>query len=113
MLRWKSKIGIDKSKFITFDGTVRWIFGLVDRGEYYDMGIFYIYDNMQKETILPIVKNNVQTNKDEVFNNGDRNDINLPTRIYSDSFQRYQEHDFNYLGYIPHRINRSFWFDQG
>ena len=51
----KSKIEIDESKFITYGGTVRWMFGLVDRAKY-DIRIFYVNDNRQKETLLPIVK---------------------------------------------------------
>lgn len=51
----KSKIEIDESEFITSDGSVRWMFGLVYRAKY-DIRIFYIDDNRQKKTLLPIVK---------------------------------------------------------
>ena len=40
----KSKIEIDGSKFITYDGSVRWMFGLVDRAKY-DIRVFYVDDN--------------------------------------------------------------------
>ena len=43
----KSKIEIGESKFITYDERVRWMFGLVDRE--YDIRIFYLDDNRQKE----------------------------------------------------------------
>ena len=102
----KSKIEIDESKFIIYDGSVRWMFGLVDRAKY-DIRVFYVNDNRQKETLLPIVKNNVYTIPERVYNNEDGNNINLPTRIYSDCFQSYQESDFNQLGFILHRINHS------
>ena len=108
----KSKIEIDESKFITYDGSVRWMFGLVDRAKY-DIRVFYVNDNRQKETLLPIVKNNEYTIPERVYNNEDGNNINLPTRIYSDCFQSYQESDFNQLGFILHRINHSLWFAQG
>ena len=88
------------------------MFRLVDRGQY-DIRIFYVDDNRQKETLLPIVKKNVYTNANRVNNNEDRDDIFLPTRIYSDCFQSYQEIDFNSLGYILHSINHSLWFAQG
>ena len=35
----KSKIEIDESKFITFDGRIKWMFGLVDRAQY-DIRLF-------------------------------------------------------------------------
>ena len=108
----KSKIEIDESKFITYNNSVRWMFGLVDRGKY-DIIIFFVDDNRQKETLLPIVKKHVHTNSIRVNNNIDIDDIDLPTRIYSDSFQSYQISDFNNLGYILHRINHSLWFAQG
>ena len=107
----KSKIEIDESKFITYDGIVRWMLGLVDRAKY-DIRIFYIDDNRQKKTLLPIVKKNVYTFPDRVCNNEDGNNINLPTRIYS-CFQSYQGNDFNQIGFILHRINHSLWFVQG
>ena len=92
----KSKIEIDESKFITYNNSVRWMFGLVDRGKY-DIRIFFVDDNRQKETLLPIVKKNVHTNSIRVNNNIDIDDIELPTRIYSDSFQSYEISDFNSL----------------
>lgn len=108
----KSKIEIDESKFITYGGTVRWMFILVDRPKY-DIRIFYAIDNRQKETLLPIVEQNVYTFPNRVYNNENGNNINLPTRSYSDCFQSYQETDFNQLGFKLHRINHSLWFVQG
>lgn len=44
----KSRIEIDESKIITIGNTVRWMFGLVDRAKY-DIRIFFVNDNRQKE----------------------------------------------------------------
>lgn len=82
----KSKIEIDESKFITYNNSVRWMFGLVDMGKY-DIRIFYVNDNRQKETLLPIIKKYAYTNALIDNNYSDIDDIELPTRIYSDSFQ--------------------------
>jgi hypothetical protein len=51
----KSRIEIDESKVVTFGNTVRWMFGLCDRGKY-DIRIFFVNDNRTRETILPIIK---------------------------------------------------------
>ena len=51
----KSPIEIGESKVITNSNITRWMFGLVDRGSY-DVRVFYINDNLTKETLLPIIK---------------------------------------------------------
>ena len=56
----KSRIEIDESKVVSFGNTVRWMLGLVDRGNY-DIRIFFVNDNRTKESMLPIIKNNVYT----------------------------------------------------
>ena len=76
------------------------------------ISIFYVDDNRQKETLLPI-KKNVYINALRVNNNIDIDDIELPNRLYSDSFQRYQISDFNRIGFILYRNNHSLWFAQG
>ena len=85
---------------------MRWMFGLVDHGEF-AIGIFYLDDNRQKETLMPIVKNNVYTNAIKVNNNVDEDDINFPTHIYLDCLQSCQENDFNPMGFILYKINHS------
>ena len=70
------------------------------------ISIFYVDDNRQKETLLPI-KKNVYINALRVNNNIYIDDIELPTRLYSDSFQRYQISDFNRIGFILYRNNHS------
>ena len=62
---------------------------------------------------MSIIKKNLYTINDRVYNIEDGNNINLGTMIYSDCFQSYQEIAFNQLGYILHIINHSLWFLQG
>ena len=38
------KVEIDESKIVTYDGKVRWMFGIADRGRY-DVRIFFVNDN--------------------------------------------------------------------
>ena len=51
----KSRIEIDESKVITNNNISRWMLGLVDRGSY-DVRIFYVNENLTKETQLLIIK---------------------------------------------------------
>jgi hypothetical protein len=108
----KACIEIDASKLINYDGHTRWMFGLVDRGNY-DIRIFFVNNNRTRDTLLPIVKKNVYTYYNSVINNHDPNEHFPATRIYSDCFLSYQENDFNSSGYILHRVNHSVWFGQG
>ena len=108
----KSRIEIDASKIINLGNTVRWMFGLVDRAKY-DIGIFFVNDNNQKETLIPIIKNNVYTYYNNLNQNKDNNEIYYATRIYSDSFATYQIKDFNDNGYILYKVNHSVWFGSG
>ena len=114
----KSQIEIDESKVITNDNITRWMFVFVDRGNY-DIRIFYVNDNRTKETLLPIIKKNVYTYFNGIYNNQDPAPIDsnvdyiFPTRIYSDYFSSYQEVDFNSLGFKLYRINHSVWLGQG
>ena len=66
----KSRIEIDESKIITLGNTTRWMFGLVDRAKY-DICIFFVNDNRQKETLIPIIKDNVYTCYDNLNQNKD------------------------------------------
>ena len=108
----KSRIEIDESKVVTFGNTVRWMFDLCDRGKY-DIRIFFVNDNRTRETILPIIKNNVYTPFPSIVDNKDL-DSNYPsTRIYSDYFTTYQTPDFNNMGFILYKVNHSIWFGEG
>ena len=64
----KSRIEIDESSFITTNNTTTWLFGLVDRATY-EIRIFYVDNNRSRETLLPIVRNNVYTYFNSIENN--------------------------------------------
>ena len=108
----KDRIEIDESKVITYDGDVRWMFGLVDRG-HYDIRIYYVNNNRLRDTLLPLVKENCYTYYNTLLSNNDENENYPATRIYSDCFQPYQINDFYNCGYILNRVNHLIWFGQG
>ena len=99
----KARIGIDESKFITFDNNVRWMFGLVDRNKY-DIRVFFVNNNRVKETMLSIVIKNVYAYSTVLNNNEGENEDYPATRIYSDCFQTYQKEVF------MSKVNHSVWF---
>ena len=72
------------------------MFGIYDRGSK-DCRIFYVDNNRTKETLLPIVKNNIFTPYNFIVNNTDPNEGQYSTRIFSDCFSSYQLGDFNQL----------------
>ena len=106
------KVEIDESKIVTYDGNVRWMFGIADRGRF-DVRIFFVNDNRSRETLLPIVKKYVNTVPNVIINNIDDMDNPPATRIFSDCWNAYSTSDFNEAGYIHHKINHSVWFGQG
>ena len=108
----KSRLEIDESKMVCLNGNVLWIFGIVDRNKY-DIRLFFVKDNRQKETLLPIIVKNVYTPNEEIIDNKDNDTILCATRIYSDCWASYQTTDFNQLGFILYRVNHSRWFGQG
>ena len=88
------------------------MFGMVDRNKY-DIRIFFVNNNRQKETLIPIIRNNIYT-PNTILNNNEGEDEEFPsTRIYSDCFMAYQISDFNQLGYILYKVNHSVWFGSG
>ena len=103
---------IDESKIINYNNETRWMFGIYDRGSK-DVRIFYVDNNRTKETLLSIIKRHICTYYERIENNNDPNEINYPTRIFSDCFQTYQISDFNNLGYKLYKVNHSVWFGQG
>ena len=107
----KAHIEIDESKIINYDGDIRWMFGLVNRGNY-DIRIFFVNNNRTRNTLLPLVKKNVYTYYNSVINNQEENDELRATRIYSDCFLSYQENHFNNSGSILHRVSHSVWLRQ-
>ena len=68
------------------------VFGLVDR-ENYDLRIFYVDNNRQKEKLLK----KCLYFSNSIINNQDINEENLSARIYSNSFSTYQTKDINKL----------------
>ena len=103
---------IDESKIINYNNETRWMFDIYDRGSN-DVRIFYVDNNRTKETLLPILKKHIYTYYERIENNNDPNEINYPTRIFSDCFQTYQISIFNNLGYKLYKVNHSVWFGQG
>ena len=81
---------------VCLNGNVLWIFGIVDRNKY-DIRLFFVKDNRQKETLLPIIVKNVYTPNEEIIDNIDNDNILCATRIYSDCWASYQTNDFNRL----------------
>jgi len=108
----KSYCEIGGSKVITYNNETRWMFGIYGRGSK-ECRIFYVDNNRTKETLLPIIKNNIFTPYNSIVNNNDPNEEQYPTRIFSDCFSSYQVGDFNNLGYKLYKINHSVWFGRG
>ena len=69
----KSYCEIDESKAITYNNETRWMFGIYDRGSK-ECRIFYVDNNRTKETLLPIIKNNIFTPYNSIVNNNDPNE---------------------------------------
>ena len=102
--RGKSYCEIDESKIFNYNNETRWMFGIYDRGTK-ERRIFFVDNNRTKETILPLIKNNIFTSYQSIDNNKDPNDDIYPTRIFSDCFQTYQTKDFNELGFKLYKVN--------
>lgn len=65
---------------------------------------FLVDNNGTKETLLPIIKNNIFTYCSSISDNKDPNEENYPTRIFSDCFSTYQIKDFNEMGFKLYRV---------
>ena len=79
---------------------------MVDRNKY-DIGIFFVNDYRQTETLIPIIKNNIYTPTTILNDNEGGDEENWRTRIYSDCFMSSQIREFNQLGYILYKLNHS------
>jgi len=108
----KARIEIDESKLVTYNNSVKWMFGFFDRANR-DIRIFYVGEDRTKAKLMPIIKQNIYTSVNRILNNCDDNLIDPATRIYSDCFASYQIIDFNKLGYILNKVNHSYWFGYG
>ena len=65
------------------------MFGIYDRGSK-EVRIFFVDNNRTKEALLPIIKENINTYSNHIWNNVDINPETPVTKIYSDSFSTYQ-----------------------
>ena len=57
--------------------------------------MFYVNNNRKRDSLFPIIKNNVYTYYRYIQNNRDSNDNIYPARIFPDCFQAYHVQDFN------------------
>ena len=53
---------------------------MVDRNKY-DIRIFFVNNNRQAETLIPIIKNNIYTHNTILNDNEVEDEVNLATRI--------------------------------
>ena len=63
-----ARIEIDESKIVGNQNKVFWMFGIIDRFDK-DCRVFCVKDNRTKETLLPLVRDNVYTVDDIKINN--------------------------------------------
>lgn len=80
--------------------------GIVDRPTY-EIRVFFVNNNRQKEALLPIIKKNIYTCREKIYDNKDFDVICSEARIYTDCWQSYQVKVFNDVGFILHRVNQS------
>ena len=73
--------------------SIIWAFGIIDRSNKYAR-LFYVLNDGRKETLLPIIKNNVSTIDSKKGN------LELKIRVFSYCFAPYSEEDFRGLNYI-------------
>ena len=110
------RLEIDESKILGNINKIYWMFGIIDRASG-DCRVFCVLDNRAKESLLPLVIQNVATIDDIKGNNYNSNEelhkYCLSTRIYSDCWSAYQFNDFKQKGFYLHRVNHSIWFGSG
>ena len=108
------RLEIDESKLLGNQTKVYWMFGIICRASK-KCRIFCVLENRTKESLLPLIKNNVDTYNDinQYHTNEDLHLYSLCTRIYSDCWSAYQQSDFKEHGYLLHRVNHSVWFGSG
>ena len=108
------RVEIDESKLIANQEKTYWMFGIIERKSK-NCRVFTVLDNRTRQTLIPIILNNVYTINDlsEYHNNQDIHLYSLSTRVYSDCWRAYNEIDFKNNGFILHRVNHSVWFGSG
>ena len=112
-----SRVEIDESKIVANQNIITfWMFGIIDRRDK-ECRVFCVKDNRTKESLLPLLKENVITNDDIKINNYNSNSqihkYCFSTRVYSDCFATYQKQNFKELGLVSQRVNHRIWFDRG
>lgn len=111
-----SRVEIDESKIISNNDKTYYMFKLIDR-QTKNARVYCVLDKRTKETLLPLIKNNIYTVDDikvKKYNNAEEIHNNcFSTRIYSDCWSAYQYRNFKDLGFLLHRINHSVWFGLG
>ena len=78
--------------------------------------VFCVFDNRNRESLLPLIINNVVATNDIYENNNSNSEIHkyyLSTRIYSDCWAAYSYDDFKEKGYLLHWVNHSVFFGSG
>ena len=109
-------VKIDKSKIVANQSITFWIFGIIDRPDK-ACRIFCFKDNSIKESLLPLLKENVITNDDIKINNYNSNkeihDYCFSNKVYSDCFTTYQKRDFKELGFFLHMESHNIWLGRG
>ena len=108
----KERREIDESKIVTYNNSVKWMFGLVDRTNR-EIRIVYVGEDLAKAKLMPIIKQNVYISVNSIHNNSDDNLIDSETRIYSDYIATQLILDFNRCGYILNKLNHTYWFGYG
>lgn len=92
------------------------MFGMIDRYSK-NAHVYCVLDNRTKESLIPLIKNDIYTTDDINVNNYQNvEDIHkycISTRIYSDCWGAYQRDDFKEIGLVLHRVNHSVWFGHG
>ena len=111
-----ARVEIDESKIIGNYNKVYYQFWMIDRVNK-KARVYCVLDNRTKESLLPLIKNNIYTIDDIRVNHyesiQDLNENCFSTRIFSDCWSTYQRIDFKNMGFVLHRVNHSIWFGRG
>ena len=76
---------IDESEIIGSNNFIYWMFGIIKR-ENKEARVFYVLNNGTKENLLPIFKNNIETDENEENEEELHEEVSVKTRIFSDCF---------------------------
>ena len=111
-----ARLEIDESKIIGNFNKVYYMFGMIDRVNK-NARVYYVLDNRTKESLLPLIKNNIYTIDDIRVNHykslQEIHDNCFSTRIYSDYWRVYQMIDFKNYHFFCIGLIISLWFGRG